>query len=743
MARYGSGDRYDGDDRYDDDGRYGGDARYDDRYEDRFRDLRGDGSHPAYGAYGEYGYPESGDYLDSADRSERRRPGDRSRKRSRRGRPRRRKRGLILLAVILALLGSGVVAGGLYYSSIKLPDELKLPDASTVYYSDGTTVMARLGVRNQVLVDPATLPAYVRSSVVAAEDTGFWDGTLTKLSRTVIRLISEVDGDSIPDKGRVAILTWKLEDKWSKEKILDFYLNTAPFGRGAYGIEAASKAFVGKSAKDLELAEAMVLAGMLKQPDGIFDPTQNRTNAEARLRVVRDSMVAMGALDQPTAATVGLPTSFVKFDPASLATELDRPTGLVTSHVLAEMTAAPAFKGKSWADLRDGGYRIVTTLDQRAQALLEKTADETVTGSVMNGQPENLQAAAVVVEPGTGRVLAYFGGHSGTGADFAGWYFDEAGDASGFGAHPAGGTFQAYVLAAALKNGVSVRSMWNARSPMEFPEADRVTGKLGPVRNTGSCPTRASTCSLADSTTASLNTPFYALTLRIGAAEVIDMAKAAGIDFMWAITGADAGNRLRVDLRSTEGKDLVPSRFSPEVAVGQFPVTVIDQASAMATFAAKGRRAPTHFVKEVSLGGTVVYSERVDADGATLPLSADQLADLTWAMSRTTAGKVTGIASATKTGTWHVGDTPTDYAHAWMVGFTPHLGMAVWVGNRGEEKVIADKAGKAVTGATLPAAIYRAFVTGAYPALKLDKAAKFPAPKYTGDATLGNAGTSG
>jgi membrane peptidoglycan carboxypeptidase len=635
------------------------------------------------------------------------------------------------------------VAGGLYYSSINLPDVLKLPDASTVYYSDGTTVMARLGVRNQVLVDPTTLPSYVKSSVVAAEDTEFWNGSLTKVSRTVIRLISEVDGDSVPAKARIAVLTWKLEDNWSKDKILDFYLNTAPFGRGAYGIEAAAKAFVGKSAKDLELSEAMVLAGMLKQPDGLFDPTENRTNAEARLRVVRDSMITMGVLDQTTAATVGLPTSFVKFDPASLATELDRPTGLVATHVLAELAAAPAFKGKSWADLRDGGYRIVTTLDQRAQALLERTADETVARSVMNGQAENLQAAAVVIEPGTGRVLAYFGGHSGSGADFAGWYFDEAGDASGFGAHPAGATFQAYALGAALKNGISVRSMWNARSPMEFPEADRVTGKLGPVRNTGTCPTRASTCSLADSTMASLNTPYYALTLRIGAAEVIDMAKSAGIDFMWAITDEASGSRLRVDLRSTTGKDLVPSRFSTEVGLGQFPVTVIDQANAMATFAAKGKRAQTHFVKEVSLDGTVVHAERPDPDGATVALSADQLADLTWAMSRTAAGKVTGIASATKTGQWQVGDSPTDSAHAWIVGFTPHLGIAVWVGNKAEEKAIADKAGKPVTGATLPAAIYRAFVAGAYPALKLDKAVKFPAPKYTGDAGLGNAGTSG
>jgi membrane peptidoglycan carboxypeptidase len=172
-------------------------------------------------------------------------------------------------------------------------------------------------------------------------------------------------------------------------------------------------------------------------------------------------------------------------------------------------------------------------------------------------------------------------------------------------------------------------------------------------------------------------------------------------------------------------------------------VTVIDQANAMATFAAKGKRAQTHFVKEVSLDGTVVHAERPDPDGATVALSADQLADLTWAMSRTAAGKVTGIASATKTGQWQVGDSPTDSAHAWIVGFTPHLGIAVWVGNKAEEKAIADKAGKPVTGATLPAAIYRAFVAGAYPALKLDKAVKFPAPKYTGDAGLGNAGTSG
>src|SRR5204863_314793 len=109
------------------------------------------------------------------------------------------------------------------------------------------------------------------------------------------------------------------------------------------------------------------------------------------------------------------------------------PTGLVVSHVLSELRQLDPFKGKPNDYIDNGGFRIVTTIDKRAQDAAEAAADirRPTAPEVVRGQPANWQAALVSVEPGTGRVLAYYGGSQGTGADYAGWYYDEAGVARG------------------------------------------------------------------------------------------------------------------------------------------------------------------------------------------------------------------------------------------------------------------------------------------------------------------------
>ena len=132
----------------------------------------------------------------------------------------------------------------------------------------------------------------------------------------------------------------------------------------------------------------------------------------------------------------------------------------------------------------------------------------------MNGQPANLQAALVAVEPGTGRVLAYYGGHDGKGNDYAGFYFDENGEATGVGRHPPGSSFKVYTLAAALKAGISLNSYWQW-TPHDMPGR----AEDNPIRNASYCPTDYDTgdqkaedavpARCCESTIASLNVPFY------------------------------------------------------------------------------------------------------------------------------------------------------------------------------------------------------------------------------------------
>jgi membrane peptidoglycan carboxypeptidase len=707
------------------------------------------GGYPDYGesGYGESGYGESGygqsaydgdyaaGYTDDAyggygEYGEQYAPPPR------RGRLRRLLRRKKLVAAIGALVilgGAALVASG-YYSSIAVPNQLALPETTTVYYADGKTVMATLGRQRRTIVDVTKLPGQVTGAVVAAEDPGFWSGSRTNISRQYVRLAGGITDSSTLARVRVAIMAGKLEDKYLKQDILGFYLNTVYFGRGAYGVEAAAQAYFGKPAASLSAAEAIVLAGVIRSPDdGAYDPTVNPAGAQRRFETVKNDMVKLGrGLDAASAAGVTMPT-VLGYDPKAVTTGMEKPTGLVVQHVLSELRRTPQFQGKPKGFIENGGFTIVTTVDPLAQSLLEKTADETVKDSAMFGQPENLQAAASVVEPGTGRVLAYFGGHSGTGSDFAGWYYDEDGQPTGYGAHQAGGTFEVYALAAALKDGISIKSYWDARSPQEFPESGR-TGKNA-VRNRSTAKCQPA-CTLVDATVAGLETVYFGLTETVGASAVVEMARAAGIDDMWAFETDN--QKVRVDLAGLGNvADVVPSKFANEVGLGQYPVTVLDQANSMATFSAGGRRAQVHFAREVRKGSQVVSSERLPGGGDARVLSQAALDDLTYTLSLTSSGKLSGRSSASRIGTWLLGGSTSENAHAWIVGYTGNLAMAVWVGNKADEKALKTKAGQRIFGSGLPATIYRTFMTAAHTQLKLKKIT-FAPPKYIGDDSRGN-----
>ncbi len=665
----------------------------------------------------------------------------------RRRRARRRARVLAVFSTVIAIVGATLVGAAVYVTSVALEDMSTLPETTTVYYSDGKTVMARLGSVNRTTLTANEIPEQLKQSAVAADDADFWTGNVTTITRSVVRHAYDV-GTGPEARARSTVLAWKLDDEYSKDEILTYYLNVVPFGRGTHGVEAASQAYFGKTARRgaersaaLSLAEAIVLIAMIRQPEPDpadpanlpgFDPSRSPRaleNSKARWSEIRASMVELGYLTQAEADALVYPETVRKDDPNARLSDLDGPAGLIVNHVLSELAATTPFRSATWLSIKEGGYTIVTTIDARAQQLLEMAADETVPGSALNGQPENLQAAAVVIEPGTGRVLAYFGGHNGVGADYAGFYYDEAGDANGYGAHPPGGSFHVHALAAALKAGISIRSMWNTTSPQNFPVLEGTRA----VRDVGRCPTGRTICSLSDATLASLDTAYFGLTVKITPAAVLDAARSAGIDFMWT------DDRARQDLRAVADLgQLAPSRFGSPVGIGQYAVTVLDQANAMATYAAGGLRARAHFLKQVLDGEEVVVPESLPTGGEPRILLPAQVVDLTWTLARTTAGKLTGRDSASKTGAWQLASDPTKNAHAWMVGFTNRLAMAVWVGNDKEEHALQLKTGEVIGGAGLPATIYRTFMAKAHDAMRLTPK-KFPPPAYVGDGDAGNA----
>jgi membrane peptidoglycan carboxypeptidase len=690
----------------------------------------------------------------------------------------RRRRILATAAAGLTLASIGLAIGAYYVDTIPTPAELELPESTTIYYADGVTTMAKLGTENRTILPVTDMNDAVKQAIVAAEDRTFWThggvdfssvmraawnnvtgGQIqgaSSITQQYARIAADLRGVTYARKAREAVLAWKIDENYHKEQVLEFYLNTIPFGRGAYGIEAAAQAFFGKTAKrdappeeQVTVAEAMVLASLVKQPEPDpvdpegspgYDPARGGTaaaNSISRWEYVREGMVLLGYLSLTEANALEYPHTVRALNEAFSQDRLDLPTGLVVNHVLSELRQREPFKGTASDHIRTGGYRIVTTIDKRAQDAAEASADirRATAPAAVRGQPANWQAALVAVEPGTGRVLAYYGGSNGTGADHAGWFLDDEGNPRGFGQHPPGSSFKVYDLAEALRQQVSLFSKWPSPAVKEFPASGRTRGtKAGPVRNATTAPCQPN-CTLWEATVASLNVTFFDLTERLGAANVIDMASRAGIDSMWTDRAGDK-DPVRVDLKAKTGKELMAvssgsstGLFTTEVGIGQYGVTVLDHASGMATFAAGGKRAQSHFVREVTRRGERVYAESLTQ--ANIGLTAEQVDELTWTLSQVPSAKLSnGWDAAGKTGTWQDAASTTRNAHTWMVGYTRSLAVAVWLGTTDGKALITADGKTNVFGSTHPATIWRQFMTEAIAGLALDpKNRTFRTPK--------------
>jgi membrane peptidoglycan carboxypeptidase len=686
----------------------------------------------------------------------------------------RRKAWLIgILAGLLVLCGAGGAIGAYYVDTVPPPDELVLPESTTLYYADGKTPMAKLGTENRTILPYDQINDAAKQAIVAAEDRTFWTNEgidfrgvvraawnnvtggdrqgASTITQQYARIAADLQGVTYSRKLREAVMAWKLADAHSKEEILGFYLNTVPFGRGAYGIEAAAQTYFGKTARkdaaresQLTLSEAAVLAAMVKQPEANpddpegqpgYDPKRNdkaRQNSIERWAYIRDGLVVLNYLSAAEAADLAYPDTVRDYDARAGQSGLDRPTGLLVNHVLSELRQTGPFRDRPFDYVRNGGFRIVSTVDKRAQDAAEGAAN--IRGKdapeAVRGQPANWRSALVAVEPGTGRVLAYYGGDDGTGADYAGWYLDEEGNPAGFGQHPPGSSFKVYDLAEAIRQKISPKQRFDSPAIKEFPASGRTReSAAGPIRNSGSAACQPN-CTLWEATVASLNTTYFGLTEQLGVPAVLDMARTAGVDSMWA---NEPGNPqpVRVDLRDSTGANEAP-RFSTEVGIGQYGITVQDHANGLATFAAGGKRSEAHFVRTVSKGDDEVYKEQLTQTD--VGLDQEQINQLNWTLSRVQAAKVPGWDAAGKTGTWQAGKSTTQNLHAWMVGYTGAIAAAVWLGTSDGKPLRTKDGSYDVFGASHPGPIWQQFMADAAEAMKLDpEKYRFDKPRFPGE----------
>ena len=448
-----------------------------------------------------------------------------------------------------------------------------------------------------------------------------------------------------------------LEEQYSKDQILEGYLNTVFFGNRSYGIEVAARNYFSVNASALSLPQAATLAGLVQDPNG-YDPTRNPAVATDRRNVVLDAMVVAGFITEQEAVAA-------KATPMALAVPPSRNGCLAAGKAarfcdyaynwLLTRPELGATLEERQTRLQTGGLAIKTTMS----AIAQKSAEDAITAYVEPTNP--VAAASAVVQPGTGQVLAVatsriFGEDTAIGQSTVNYAVDaQYGQSKGF---QAGSTFKIFTLTAAMEAGLSLFDRFPG-SPTEYTEfLNCETGVQFPPYEPGnSTGDTAGSITMLDATARSVNSAFVGLEEQITQCAAATMAERLGM--------------LRADGN--------PLQREPSFTLGTDEVSPLRMAESMATLAARGLHCTAYPVTEV-----------LDRDGSVLLApqpECQQVVDQRWADAANYAlqGVMTGSGtgarvaldrpSAGKTG------TTNDNIAVWFTGFTPNLAASVWVGN--------------------------------------------------------------
>ena len=319
-----------------------------------------------------------------------------------------------VLGIFAALIAAGIGLFAYMYitTEIPQPEKFALAEKTTVYYNDGTAPIGSYAEQNREIISCADLPDYVGNAIVASEDRSFYTNkgidpigiarafynNLTTGSRqggsTITQQYAERyylgETTSYVGKLREAFLAVKIAQAQDKSQVLCNYMNTIYLGRGAYGIQAAAKAYFGKDAKDLTLSEAAMLAGIIPAPS-VWTPDVNPKQAEKRYKRVLNIMDEDGYItpDEKKAA------KFPQTIEIQQNNQMSGPNGYLLTMVQNELVNTKAF---SKQDLETGGYKIVTTIDKSKQDLMFSTISPSQNG--MQGiVPDGMQFGALSVNP--------------------------------------------------------------------------------------------------------------------------------------------------------------------------------------------------------------------------------------------------------------------------------------------------------------------------------------------------------
>ncbi|HEX5404034.1 MAG TPA: transglycosylase domain-containing protein [Pseudonocardiaceae bacterium] len=620
---------------------------------------------------------------------------------------------------VLIFLGvtTPIAAFYLIYQNVTVPDPQTVAFGQaqpvTIYYADGT-VMDKITTNSRIFIKPNTIPQNVRHAVEAAEDETFETNNgfdVKAIARTVfnqltggtgggstitqeyIKVATGNDQHSLSRKVSEVAEAYKMTKTYTnKNDILAAYLNIVYFGRGAYGIESAARAFYGVSAAQLTPPEAALLAGMIQAPGRANDAAYQ----QKRFTYVWGRMATNKWISQAEFTAGKFPTP--KAD-VSAEQSLPWDRQLIVARVLAELQT----NGWSQDALKAQGAQIYTTIQPTAQTQAEHSIVDTLKpdAKLMNGggmvipgigkvtnnnkapsaknpQVKNSEAAALVsINPSNGEIVAWYGGNNPKASQL-----DMANTP-----HQPGSSFKPYVFTAGLEKDpqqIGLNSVWDPKSPQT------ILGHVVHNSDGDSCP---DPCTVKKAMTNSINTVFYAMGAhtQVGTPAVQKAAFQAGIPKTEFDPTAHGQEPSLVTLDPNTHK---PVQIEGGISIGQYPVRPLDQAQGYATFANNGMYIPAHFVRKVTdiSGQNVLYQFNTPAKPA---FSSDPQQSA--AIARTVSDSMTDVAASSgyaladgrpadsKTGTQNYvapDGTNNNYnSDAWTIGFTPQIVTAVWFGH--------------------------------------------------------------
>jgi len=603
---------------------------------------------------------------------------------------------LTVLGVVVAAAFTGVSA---FASSCSLSalDEVPIEQNSFVYAADGSLLGSIPAERNRQPLGLAEMSDWLEKGTVAIEDRRFYDhggldfegivraalknverGEIVQggstITQQLVRNLYISNERSLKRKIKEACLALKLERSWSKDRILETYLNQVYFGNHAYGVEAAAQSYFSKHASELDLPESALLAGLPQAPS-LFNPFQRPDEAVRRRNAVLRAMLVAGEIDRAQYEdAVAAP---LLLQASELYTRIREP--YFFSFVREQLIAAYGA-----ARVRSGGLRIYTTLDRRFQRLARQAITDTLNEK---GDPAS---AIVSINPRNGAIRAMASVIPGR----RNVQFNLAAQ----GRRQAGSAFKTFVLVEAIRRGINPDSTYYVSAPFHWqpdPQSEAWDVKTYDNSYYGSS-------SITSSTLRSDNSVFARLTLDLGPESIVDIARAMGIE----------------------------TKLQPvaSIGLGSNSVSVLEMASAYATLAAGGIHSKPMAIRKVILPNGKEDDEAgwgrpqrriVLPDGVASEVTRILAQNL---RSGTGTGAYFGRPAAGKTG------TTDNHADAWFVGYTPTLVTGVWIGYPNAQIEMKNVHGITVSGGSFPASIWKLFME---PALSPTKPVDFPPATQT------------